>query len=153
MPGVRLGPSCVGHLMTMSRPLVRRVATVAAGLVVLVAVSGCANSQEGEVRRAAGSFYAAVGSDDGGAACEALAPKTVEELEKAAAAPCREAVLSEHLPDAGAVGSVRVFGTMAQVRYGEDTAFLSRFKFGWRVLAAACTPQAHGPYDCQIKGG
>lgn len=45
-----------------------------------------------------------------------------------------------------------VFGTMAQVRYPEDTVFLARFRSGWRVMAAACSPQAHDPYDCRIKG-
>ncbi|MDI6911624.1 hypothetical protein [Nocardioides sp.] len=129
------------------------VATAVVGLVVLVSVAGCANSQDGEVRRVADSFYAAVGSHDGGAACDALAPGTVQELEESAEAPCREAILSEDLPGAGAVGSVHVFGTTAQVRYGDDTAFLSRFQFGWRVMAAACRPQPHGPYDCQVKGG
>lgn len=126
---------------------------MAAGLVVLVAAAGCGNSQDGEVGRVAESFYAAVGSHAGAAACDALAPDTVQELEETAQETCRKAILSEDLPASGAVGSVHVFGTMAQVRYGDDTAFLSRFRFGWRVLAAGCTPQAHGPYDCRIKGG
>ncbi|WP_083768100.1 MULTISPECIES: hypothetical protein [unclassified Nocardioides] len=128
-------------------------ATALAGVLVLVAVAGCGSSQDGDVRGVADAFYAAIGSDDGGTACAALAPNTRRELQQSAKAPCPRAILSEEVPAADGAAAVQVFGTMAQVRYADDTVFLSRFRFGWRVLAAACVPQAHGPYDCRIKGG
>jgi hypothetical protein len=40
---------------------------------------------------------------------------------------------------------------MAQVRYAGETAFLTRFEDGWRIVAAACTP-VRSRYDCSIQG-
>ena len=129
-----------------------RCGAAVGGLVVAATLAGCANSQEGEVQRVAASFYSAVESQDGAAACDALAPETVRELEQSAGKNCSEAILMERLPASGSVGSVRVFGTMAQVRYADETAFLSRFPSGWLVMAASCVPRAHDRYDCQVKG-
>jgi len=129
----------------------RRGASLAI-VVALAAVAGCANSQEGDVERVADSFYSAIGSRDGAAACDVLAPETASELEQSSGETCAEAVLSEGLSATGEPGSARVFGTMAQVRYGDDTVFLARFRSGWLVMAASCVPQAHDRYDCRIKG-
>lgn len=97
-------------------------------------------------------FYAAVADHDGKAACELLAPGTRSELEQSSGSPCDKAVVEEKIPDAGEVRSVDVFETMAQIHYSTDTVFLARFQSGWRVLAVACTPQAHDRYDCTVKG-
>jgi hypothetical protein len=43
-------------------------------------------------------------------------------------------------------------GTMAQVRFREDTVFMSEFRHGWKVMAADCKPRTGRPYDCQIQG-
>jgi hypothetical protein len=122
------------------------------GIVAAASLGGCANSQEGEAQRVAASFYSAVESQDGAAACDALAPETKRELEQSSGKSCSQAILMERLPATGSIGSVRVFGTMAQVRYADETVFLSRFRSGWLVMAASCVPQAHDRYDCQVKG-
>jgi hypothetical protein len=120
--------------------------------VAVGAVTGCGNSQDQTVESVANDFYGAVATRDAAAACAVLAPETRSELEQSEGKPCPQAVLSQNLPEVGAIDGVRVFGTMAQVRYGDETAFLTRFQFGWRVLAAACTPESHQRYDCKLKG-
>ena len=116
-------------------------------------VTGCGSSQVGDVEQAAAAFYDAVGAQDGKAVCQLLAPRTREELEQSAQQPCEQAVLDQDIPAAGA-GDVRVFGTMAQVRSGAESAFLTRFSDGWRIWAAACTPGGPGgTYDCAVSGG
>jgi hypothetical protein len=39
------------------------------------------------------------------------------------------------------------------VQLTDDTLFLTRTSHGWKVMAAACRPQAEQqPYDCQVEG-
>jgi hypothetical protein len=57
------------------------------------------------------------------------------------------------VPAAGAVENTDAFGTMAQVRFAQDTMFLAEFKDGWKVMAAGCAPEPGHPYDCQLQGG
>jgi hypothetical protein len=122
-----------------------------AGLLV---TSGCGSSHDAAVQDTAESFYQAVAEGDGAGACAALAPRTVSELEQSAEKPCPDAVLEEDIPDPGAASSVAVYGTMAQVRFRDETTFLTRFPDGWRVMATACASKvAAGVYDCQVKGG
>lgn len=121
-----------------------------AGLTVLL--TGCGSGHRDAVREVAGRFYGAIAARDGAAACALLAPTTRSELEESSRQPCPKAVLGEGIPTVGDPTSVKVFGTMGQVRFSGETAFLSRFPFGWRVLAAACTPQRAHPYDCKVKG-
>jgi hypothetical protein len=101
------------------------------------------------------SFTRALAVDDGAAACALLTPSTRDELEQSSGTSCDQAVLDEAVTDVGPRTSVDAYGTMAQVRFVRDTLFLTRFKSGWRVLAAACTPApaAGRPYDCQLQGG
>ena len=54
--------------------------------------------------------------------------------------------------EGGEVTAVEVWGGDAQVRLSGDTVFLSRTQEGWKVVAAACTPQSEGPYDCEVQG-
>lgn len=129
-----------------------RAGTVIAAALLLATASGCAGSRDDEARRVADGFYAALDSGEATTACATLAPETLEELEQSSGSSCEQALLAEELPAAGEARSVSVFGTMAQVRYAEDTVFLARFGSGWRVTAAACTPQRPRPYDCRIKG-
>lgn len=103
------------------------------------------------MREVARDFYVALSQHDGRAACDLLAPTTRSELEQSSGKDCSVAVTEEVQP-AGDPQQVSVFGTSAQVRYDGDTAFLSRFRYGWRVLAAACRPRTSGPYDCSVKG-
>ncbi len=128
--------------------------TCRAGIAVLVcvgAMSGCASSQEDRVRTAVDDFYRAVASEDGAAACATLAPTTRSELEESSGLPCDQAVLEEDVPEVTAPTDVEVFGTEAQVQYAGETAFLTRFADGWRVVSAVCTPTPNR-YDCKIQG-
>ena len=127
----------------------RRVTVLVAAVAL---VTGCASDDGPQAGDAARAFYAAFAQGDGPAACAALAPSTVEELEQSAGLPCAEAVLEQDLPDVGDAASVEVFGDHAQVRFDSDTAFLAHFPEGWKVIAAACTERQERPYDCQVKG-
>jgi hypothetical protein len=125
-------------------------AVVAAGLL-----SSCGGSQDQAVTEAAQSYAEALAQDDGASACAVLAPSTRSELEQSSGKDCGEAILDEAVTDVGSRESVAAYGTMAEVRFAKDTVFLTRFRAGWRVLAAACTPPAEssGAYDCQVEGG
>lgn len=126
---------------------------VAPCLAVLL-LSACSSTAESDAGEAATAFYAAVAADDGAAACRLMTPKTRSEVEKSAGKPCPRAVLEEDVPSVGAAVRVEVYDTMAQVRFAEDTAFLTRIEDRWRVVAVACTPQpGDRPYDCQVQGG
>ncbi len=50
------------------------------------------------------------------------------------------------------LGAIGAFGTMAQVRWGDEAVFLTRLPGGWRVLATGCAPRGDAPYDCAVKG-
>jgi hypothetical protein len=131
----------------------RRTRTAVALLVMLVATAGCSADQERPVRAVADEFYAALTDGRGAVACSSLAPRTVQELEQSAGAPCAEAVLDEELPPVGAPVESHVFGRMAQLRYRGETTFLARFADGWKVMAVGCTHRSPGSYDCKVKGG
>ena len=123
--------------------------------VLVPALSGCGGVDRGAATEAAGQFYAAVRQRDGDAACALLNPSTRSELEQSAGKPCPAAVLEEDIPAPNGPGATVVFGTMAQVRYPGETAFLTRSGQGWRVLAVSCGDRPEGPerpYHCQVKG-
>jgi hypothetical protein len=64
---------------------------------------------------------------------------------------CEEAIGQVPL-GAGKVTAVEVWGEEAQVRLTDDTLFLTRTTDGWRISAAACTPQGESlPYDCRLE--
>lgn len=131
----------------------RVVGTGAAVALLTGVVTGCGQVHDGAVRRTATAFYAAHAAGDGTAACDALAPRTRNELEKSAGKPCPEAVLEEDVPAVSGPVDVRVFGTQAEVTWSGETTFLARFQHGWRVMAAACTKRESRPYDCTVSGG
>lgn len=119
----------------------------AAGLLL----TGCASLQQ-PARTAATGFYAAVSASQWGRACSYLAPHTRSELEQSAGSACPKALAEEKLSDPGPVRRLSGAGTMAQVRFREDTVFMAEFRHGWKVMAADCTPRPGKPYDCQIQG-
>ncbi|MCW2767938.1 MAG: hypothetical protein JWO11_3897 [Nocardioides sp.] len=127
-------------------------ARAGAAVAILATVSGCGSSQDTPAETAATSFYRALDTGDETGACAWLAPKTREELEKSSSKDCPNALRAETVTSPGAFRDVTVYGTMAQIRYAEETVFVTRFRSGWRVMALGCTPQAVGPYDCEIKG-
>lgn len=117
-------------------------------------LSGCGEQRHDEAQAAASDFYAAVSSSDGAKACALLTPATRQELEQSSGKPCEQAVTQEVQGDVGGSRSSHAFGTMAEIAFADDTAFLTSTPHGWRVMAAACTRQAGDqPYDCQVKGG
>lgn len=126
----------------------------AVGTVLALGCVGCgAQGQDAGPRNAATSFEHALDQRDGPGACDLLAPGTKSDLEQSAGSACAKAILSEDLPEAGAVGSSSAYGTMAQVRFSSDTLFMAEFPSGWKVLAAGCAPVPGTAYDCAIKGG
>jgi hypothetical protein len=84
-------------------------------------------------------------------ACRLVAPGTLSELE-GSFGPCDQSLAKQHLPAAGQVDHVDVYGKDAIVRLDKDVVFLARYDDGWRVTAAGCTPKQGRPYDCIIKG-
>lgn len=138
----------------MHRPTVARapVLSVLALALLATGMSGCGRP-DADVAAVAERFYEAVESQDGATACAQLSPRTTSELEKSAGKPCDRAILEEDVPQVGSSPTVRVFGSQAEVKHSEDTAFLARFPAGWKVMAAVCTPVPDMPYDCSISGG
>ena len=123
-------------------------------VMVLAAVccGGCGDRGADPPRTVAMAFEDALVSADGAAACGLLAPDTVKELEQSSGSACAEAVLEQGLPAAKAAEGAEAYGSMAQVRFAEDTVFLAELDDGWRVLAAGCTPAA-ARFDCTLQGG
>ena len=130
---------------------VKATGVVLVGAMVLT-VAGCGSSGPTAVSDVAQRFYRAVESGDGAAACALLAPPTTAEIEQTAKTSCRTAILDEDLPDAGEVTGSQRYGGQAQVRLEGDTAFLSEFGDGWKVVAAGCTARGEAPYDCKVSG-
>ncbi|MEU4245630.1 hypothetical protein [Actinoplanes sp. NPDC026619] len=112
-------------------------------LASAVALSGCASVSDraATAGSTATDFLRNVGAGNGDAACAALAPDTVAELEQSETKPCREVILDEDLPEPGEMGKTSVYGQWAQVHLTSDTLFLAAFPGGWRVVAAGCTPR------------
>jgi hypothetical protein len=124
------------------------------GLPVALVLAGCgADVERQEAASAADRFAAEVTADPAGA-CALLAPRTLESLEQEGES-CAQALPEADLPSPGARGKVSVAGHSAQVRYAQETVFLSLFDDGWRVTAAGCTRTSSDssvPYDCMVEG-
>jgi hypothetical protein len=118
-----------------------------------VLLTACSSSQSGDVSITAQKFYSAVADLDGPTACALLSPDARTELEQSAGKACAEGVLEEALPESTRHERARVYGTMAIVRAGDDTMFLSRFPTGWLITAVGCqlTERAER-YDCTVAG-
>jgi hypothetical protein len=125
----------------------RCAALLAAGTLVLL-VSGCSSAESPEVERVATQFEDASG--DAQARCDLLMPQAEKQLEEQLGKSCAEGIGDVPL-QGGDVTEVQVWGGDAQVRLSGDTVFLSKTATGWRVAAAVCTPQAQGPYDCEVE--
>ena len=129
-----------------------RVAAVVAATVL--ATGGCGGSPDTAVSSVSDAFRQAVAGQEGTRACDLLSAQTVSEIEQSSGKPCATAVLQENVPTTGGASAVRVYGQMAQVRYGDDTVFLSHFHEGWRLVAAGCrlSSGAAQRFDCRVKG-
>ncbi|WP_421741639.1 hypothetical protein [Cellulomonas sp.] len=129
-------------------------------VVVGVALTGCAPARptSGSAVEVVTAFYDAVGRQDGAAACDLLAPVTVETLEGDADDACADAVLDGDVGDTLAArtgstsGSASVAGRQAQVVLTGDVVFLTVSGTTWRITAAGCDPRPDRPYDCVLEG-
>jgi hypothetical protein len=126
-----------------------RTATTTVALVL--ALAGCGAPPTSGAARVAGMFYRALSDDHGRLACRQLSPETLHDVVQTAGAPCRTAILRENVPEQGRVLDVERFGNEAQVRGSGDTAFLSEFPEGWKIIAVGCSPRPPLPYDCEVK--
>jgi hypothetical protein len=122
-------------------------------LLLVLATSGCSAPAPSEGVAVGKSFNAAVSDSDWARACRYLAPETKAELEKSAGKGCSAALAEESPPEPGPLDGWSAFGTMAQLRFEEDTMFVARFKAGWKIMALECAPVPGHPYDCGLQGG
>jgi hypothetical protein len=120
--------------------------------MMMLTLTACGSQLPAASSAAAERFYQAVEAGNGSAACELLAPASLQEVEQAAQAPCRTAILDEDISGDGKVTQLRQYGTQAQAKVRGDIAFLSEFDDGWKIVAAGCTAQGELPYDCKVKG-
>ena len=127
---------------------------LAAGVVVLTLASGCGSSADDDAAERAAHFYAAIAAEDAAAACADLAPEARESLEEQEGKPCADSILDQQLPGDTGQGEARVYGSMAQVEYPDETAFLSRYDDEWLLTAVGCPPRSGDqPHDCAIEVG
>ncbi|HUP98828.1 MAG TPA: hypothetical protein VM093_00035 [Aeromicrobium sp.] len=123
-----------------------------AGGMGIALLSGCGSSGAAPAQRA-DEFYAAVAHNDAAAACASLASSARSTLEQEEKKPCRDTILEQDLPrvSGAASGTAKVYGSLAQVTFANESVFLSRYSNGWRVTAAGCTPSPQDrPYECTI---
>jgi hypothetical protein len=121
--------------------------------MILVASCSTLGPDTAAAAEVAAAFHAAIEGGDGDAACELLAPTTVEDVESTSGQSCPDAILTSDVPDAHGVQDSQVFGRGAQVVLAGDVVFLSVFEDRWLVTAAGCTSRGDRPYDCTLKGG
>lgn len=126
----------------------------AAAAVFALLLAGCGSAADDPAAARAAHFYAALSAGNAAGACADLAPRARAALVEQKGAPCEQVILDQDIPTVAGRGTVRVYGSMAQVRHFDETAFLSRFRDGWRVTAVGCTPTPGDlPYDCVIEVG
>ncbi len=129
-------------------PVLRRAAGLGAVAGAILLLTGCASAERPEVERVATTFEDQ--RADAEVRCDLLAPATLAALEQDQQAPCTEAIGQVPL-EGGELRSVEIWGSDAQVELAGDTVFLTETHSGWRVVAAACTPQQDAPYDCEVE--
>ena len=128
--------------------IVSRVVPAVAAVAAAVALSGCASTQEPDVRDVATAFADPAG--DPAARCDLLVDSARAALESEESAPCAD-VIGDVPLGGGGVEDVSVWGRNAQVRLAGDTLFLTETSAGWRVTAAACEPRGEAPYECEVE--
>jgi hypothetical protein len=128
-------------------PIRCRMQAALLGALALALVTGCGDVSADCVRTVATRFAGA--ADDPGARCDLRAAATRQAIEKDG--PCAAAIGGLPL-GSGTVTRIEVWGEEAQARLSDDTVFLTHTAKGWRVSAAACTPQGGDrPHACQLE--
>jgi len=133
---------------------VRTASVLLVGLPAVLLLAGCGADDERRQAATVADTFAADIAGDPQAACELLAPRTRQSVEQDGE-PCARVLEQDDLPTPGERMAVSVAGHSAQVRYAEDTVFLSLFDDGWRVTAAGCARTSSDPavpYDCTVEG-
>jgi len=126
------------------------VALIALGVIA----SGCAAQSGDPAAERASHFYAAIADEDAAAACADLASEARRSLEQQEGKPCEDAILDQDIPEVGGSGEAEIYGSMAQVAYENETAFLSRYGDDWLLTAVGCRPvSGDTPHDCAIEVG
>ena len=121
-------------------------------LTLPVVGAGCGTGDDRAAARAATErFYAAVGQDDGAAACAELSEDTVKALESERGQECAEAVTQLEYAGGSIVG-VEVYATNAKVDLsGGESAFVSPGPGGWKLSAVGCKPEEGKPRDRPLE--
>ncbi|MGW6841243.1 hypothetical protein [Streptomyces sp. NPDC054958] len=125
---------------------------LAATAVAVLCGCGAPAPRLDAARQAGTAFEQALSDADYARACALLAPQTRRQLEDDESKPCGLALQGQDLSTGGEVQGTQVYGRQALLRLHQDTLFLSQFDDGWKVVAAGCTPEAHKPYRCSLKG-
>jgi hypothetical protein len=119
-----------------------------------LAASGCAGQSGDPAADRARHFYDALDAKDAAAACADLASEARKALEQQEGKPCDAVILDQPIPATSGSGDAETYGSMAQVRYRGETAFLSRYGDDWLLIAAGCPPvSGDRPHDCAIEVG
>ncbi len=125
-------------------------------LPLAFALGGCASPEAASAGSAASRFVD-LASEDPGAACGLLAPRTREKAAEEGDGDCAKGLRSAELSSSSSGSDVppEVAGHTALVTTGGQTVFLTLFEDGWKVLAAGCTRVSEDeavPYDCAVEG-
>ena len=127
-----------------------------AGLAAALLLAGCGTADDrDEARSVVATFYDAIRSDDGDAACAQLSESLLEQVESQTQQACPD-VITRFDYEGGAIVAAEVYITNAKVdlRSGES-AFLGQEPDGWRLSAIACKPEqgkpADRPFECEAE--
>jgi hypothetical protein len=120
-------------------------------LAAALLLTACTPAEQPAALEAGRSFQTALRGADTTAACGLLSAQARGNLEAASARSCADALAVLSLP-ADEPGAVQVWGDNAQVRLGSRALFLAKFRAGWKVTAAGCSPRPDQPYDCVVEG-
>ena len=133
-----------------------RVLAILGAVLAAALAAGCGTSDDRDQARAVVErFYAAVGADEGEAACAELGEALLEQVESQTQQPCAD-VIARLDYDGGAIVGAEVYITNAKVdlRSGES-AFLGREDGGWKLTAIACKAEqgkpADRPFECEAE--
>lgn len=132
------------------------------GLPLLaLGLAGCGLPADEQAAASAALTFVFRATTDPQTACDDLAPRTAQEVERGAVEPCPEALADEGIPSSTSISRTVVSGSSAIVHLEDPSqvVFLSRFDSGWKIVAAGCrkdSPDATDdatPYTCRISGG